>query len=85
VSGRYTATQREREAVPGAEYVYDVFRDGEHVAVFQHSFRGDEPVLMIDAGGWEQLDVSIFRGDILGLEVSAEGEAILDRLTGLAR
>jgi hypothetical protein len=83
VSGRYTVTQREREAKPGADYVHDVFRQGAHVAVFRHSFRGDEPVLLIDGGGCEQLDVSILRRDILGLEVSAEGEAILDRATGV--
>ena len=56
-----------------------MFGGGEHVAVFRHSFRGDEPVLLTDAGVVLQLDESILRGDVLGCEVGAAGEAILDR------
>ena len=79
MSSRYLVKQRPRETRPGADYIDDIVRDGIHVAVFAHTYRGDEPRLELDGGrmvetGW------LLHDDMSGrCELNGDGVALLER------
>ena len=82
MSSRYTVAPRSREPVRAADYVYDLFRDGVHVGVYAHTFRGDEPRLELDRLGAYETE-QLLQGGVKGpLELTEAGVALLDRLLG---
>ncbi len=73
----FTVKQRERQVGSFAEYIYDVFRDGQKVGEFSHTYRGDEPMLRIGNGSWVATDNILIDDKPPPHMVSEKGSRIL--------
>ena len=74
----YSVRQRDREATAGADYVYDIFRDGKKVAEFRHNFRGEDTELRT-TGRWIAVQDILVDDQSPPHRVSDRGAAILDQ------